>query len=81
MGQITKDHLDFLHEAKVEFELNPFRETIRNEDDTLIALRMGEDRDCVMIFRLDGYVANFVQQINPVPLEIVEDDELRRIKR
>lgn len=80
MTQITNEHLNFLREAISEFERFPFRETFRNEDETLIALRMGEDRDCVMIYKLDGYVANFVQQISPVPLEITEDNDIRRKK-
>ena len=80
MTHITTEHLNFLQEARNEFELNTFRETHRNKEETLIALRIGEDRDCIMIFKIDEYVANFVQQISPVPLEII-DDEIRRIKR
>lgn len=67
MTQITNEQLKFMWEAKKVFEVYPYRETYRNEDETLIALRMGEDRDCVMVYELEGYVANFVQQMKPNP--------------
>ncbi|KNE19690.1 hypothetical protein [Virgibacillus pantothenticus] len=69
MTQISKDILNFVEEAKREFEAYPFLETYRNQNETLIALRTGEDRDCIAIYRLDGYVANFVQQMQPLPLK------------
>lgn len=63
--QITKRHLSFLHEAKKAFEDNPLFETYQGN--TLIALRMGMDRDCVEIHELGDCVANFVQQMDPCP--------------
>ncbi|APC48980.1 hypothetical protein BME96_12605 [Virgibacillus halodenitrificans] len=66
MTQISKKHLEFVGEAKKAFEDNPIQETHRNGEETLIALRMGADRDCIMVYRLDGYVGNFVQQLQPV---------------
>lgn len=66
MSQITKEHIDFMEEARRNFLVYPRLDTHRNDDDTLIALRVGMERDCIMIYRLDGYVANFVQQIPPV---------------
>lgn len=66
MTQISKEHLRFVEQAKIAFEGNPIQETYRNDEESLIALRMGEDRDCIMVYRLDGYVGNFVQQLKPV---------------
>lgn len=64
--QITKEHLAFVEEVKQAFESNPKFHTFRNEDETLIALRMGEDRDCIDVYELGRNVANFVQQIEPM---------------
>ncbi|HLR58880.1 MAG TPA: hypothetical protein VK094_00180 [Pseudogracilibacillus sp.] len=63
MTQIHKSHLDFLELAKHKFETNEKLHTYRDEYDGLIALRTGADRDCIEIFELGDYVANFVQQI------------------
>lgn len=75
--QITKQHLDFVQEAKEAFEDNPLFETWRNDDDALIALRMGMDRDCVEVWELGNYIANFVQQmdpnLNPNPRRVVSE--------
>lgn len=60
--------MSFLHEAKEAFEDNPLLETYRNEDDTLIALRMGIDRDCVDVYEIDSHIANFVRQLDPARL-------------
>lgn len=68
MVQITNEHLKFLEESKQVFENEPLRVTHINEDETLISLRFGEDRDCISIYRLDGHVAFFAQQIDPVLL-------------
>lgn len=65
MTQITKEHLNFMNEARLAFIRNSRLETYMNDDNTLIALRTGADRDCVEIHKLDGYVANFVQQMRP----------------
>ncbi|MFD1335774.1 hypothetical protein ACFQ4N_09460 [Oceanobacillus iheyensis] len=70
MTQISKEHLEFVEEAKKEFNSNPLLETYRNGDDSLIALRMGKDRDCVMVYKLNGCVANFIQQLNPTKREV-----------
>lgn len=69
MKQISNEHLKFLEEAKQIFIDEPFRETHRNDDETLIALRYGEDRDCVWIYELGESVAFFAQQIEPMPIE------------
>lgn len=66
--QITKNILDFVNEAKENFEQNPMLETYKNKSKyDLIALRMGEDRDCVLVYELADGIANFVQQIDPCP--------------
>jgi hypothetical protein len=66
--QITKNHLAFVKEAKEAFEEYPLLETWRSDDESLIALRMGEDRDCVNVYELGGEIANFVQQMEPYPM-------------
>lgn len=69
MTQITKRHLDFVQEAKEAFEGNPDGYTYRNgDDDSLIALRYGADRDCVLVYELGEKIANFVQQMDPCPV-------------
>jgi hypothetical protein len=65
--QITNTHLAFMQEAKNEFELNPLLETYTNTEKTMIALRYGMDRDCILVYELGDEIANFVQQINPLP--------------
>lgn len=69
MKQIRKEHLEFLEEAKQAFINKPFQETYRNDDETMIALRYGLDRDCVLIYELGDKVALFAQQIEPVLIE------------
>lgn len=72
---IKKMHLDFVQEAKEAFETNEKLETYRNEDDSLIALRMGKDRDCVLVYELGECIANFVQQINSTNVRKVLTNE------
>lgn len=63
MTQIYKEHLDFLVEAKQEFESNERLETYRNASESLIALRYGMDRDCIQIYKLGeevGFFANIM---------------------
>ena len=52
MGDIYQEDLDFLEEAKQAFQANIHQETYRNEEETHIALRYGEDRDCIYIYKL-----------------------------
>ncbi|EIT85950.1 hypothetical protein A374_08944 [Fictibacillus macauensis ZFHKF-1] len=65
--QITKRHLDFVEEARKAFEESPRLESYRSSDESLLALRMGAYRDCIDVYNLDGGVANFVQQLPPMP--------------
>lgn len=69
--QIEQRHLDFVKKAKEAFEndlsLYTFRNGTNDDNDTLIALRYGIDRDCVLVYELGECVANFVQQTRPVP--------------
>ena len=66
--QINKTHLAFVQEAKEAFEKHPQLETYFSKDEyDLIALRYGEDRDCIMVFELGESIANFVQQTRPLP--------------
>lgn len=63
--QITKRHLSFVQEAKEAFENNPDWYTYRDAHDSLIALRYGANRDCVLVYELGEEIANFVQQMEP----------------
>ena len=66
--QITNQHLNFVEKAKEAFQNNPLLETYRDHpQNEMIALRMGVDRDCVLVFELGEEVANFVQQMDPQP--------------
>ncbi|HLR58873.1 MAG TPA: hypothetical protein VK094_00145 [Pseudogracilibacillus sp.] len=78
MTFISKHHLEFLEESKREFEYEPLFETWRNDDETLIALRTGADRDCIEVYELGDRVANFTQQIKPIRLNktIIKQEEL-----
>lgn len=67
MNNITTQHLAFMNEAASVFAKETRRETHIDRDISMIALRMGMDRDCIMIYNLEGYVANFVNQIDPTP--------------
>lgn len=63
MTQIYREHIDFMEEAKQAFENNERLETYRNDNDTLIALRHGMDRDCIQIYKLGeevGFFANIM---------------------
>jgi len=62
---INKQHLDFVDEVREAFEFNADLTTYRNEDDSLIALRFGLDKDCILVYELGGCIGNFVQQMNP----------------
>lgn len=66
--QITKRHLSFVQEAREAFENNPDWYTYRDAHDSLIALRYGADRDCVLVYELGEEIANFVQQTEPCPV-------------
>lgn len=61
MQEISKRDLEFLEESKKQFLSNPAYETFRSKNDEYIALRMGIDEDCIMIYRIDQPVANFAQ--------------------
>ncbi|TPE67999.1 hypothetical protein [Halalkalibacterium halodurans] len=65
--QITKAHLDFLEEARKAFQECPRLETYRDDSSQYIALRRGEDRDCIEVLELQNEVALFVQQVDPTP--------------
>lgn len=69
MTQITKNHLAFVEHAARAFEENPLYETFHHPAYVgLIALRMGEDRDCVNVYEICDEIANFVQQMEPCPM-------------
>jgi hypothetical protein len=64
---IKPEHLAFLEECKSIFSKNGRRETHQNIEGTLIALRYGEDRDCIKIIETGEEIAFFAQQIDPCP--------------
>jgi hypothetical protein len=68
MIHIQPYHLSFMNEAKEAFENDPVLESYVSPDEPFMALRMGEDRDCVMVYEIADDVANFVQQMQPNPL-------------
>jgi hypothetical protein len=68
MPQITKNHLAFVEHAKRVFEGNSVYETFHHPQyGDLLALRIGEDRDCINVFEIGDEIANFVQQLEPCP--------------
>lgn len=73
MVQIKQWHLDFLEESKRAFEKDDRLETHRNEDDTLIALRYGIDRDCIKVFELGEDIAFFANVMRKAPPLYVGD--------
>lgn len=64
MIHVTPEHLNFVEEAGKAFEQNARFETYINEEETLIALRYGEDRDCIVVYELGEGIANFTQQVD-----------------
>ncbi len=73
MGDIYQQDLDFLEESKKAFQENLRQETYRNESGTHIALRYGEDRDCIYIFKL-GEEVLFANNIMPKAPQLLVDD-------
>lgn len=68
MKEIFTTHLEFVQEAKQAFDADPTLYTWRNDPETLIALRYGADRDCILVYELGPCIANFVEQAKPAPL-------------
>jgi len=62
--QITRETVVFAEEAKEAFKLNPEFRTYRNFDESLIALRIGMDNDCIQVFRLGEDLGLFAQWID-----------------
>lgn len=76
MTDLHKADLEFFEEAKRGFESNPRLETYRNEDKTFIALRYGEDRDCIQVYQLGEEIAFIHQYMQPAPpLVLVGEQE------
>lgn len=73
MRQITPEHLAFVNEAAKVFEENPRRETHWNKDQTLIALRFGRDRDCILVHEFGPEIALFAQQVDVRYPEVREE--------
>lgn len=73
MTNIYQEDLDFLEESKKEFQKNSRYETYRNESETHIALRYGEGRDCILIFKL-GEKVLFANNIMPKAPQLLVDD-------
>lgn len=64
MIQISKEHIKFAQSAALLFDGNIQAETLTSNDEDLIALRYGMDRDCVAIYELGKPIANFVQHVS-----------------
>lgn len=69
--QINQEHLNFVEQDRNAFEsdigLYTYRNGTTDENVTMIALRYGMDRDCILLYELGECVANFVQQTYPAP--------------
>lgn len=84
MIQINPEQLLFVTEAARVFQSDFRRETHINEAGTMIALRLGVDRDCVAVYELGDAVANFAQQVgysSPAPREVVASFAIRMEKQ
>lgn len=73
MAQIYKEHLEFMEEAKKAFEENERLETYRNENEVLIALRYGMDRDCIQVYELGEEIGFFANIMKKAPKLYVGD--------
>ena len=65
--EISKTILSFVEEAKKQFAYDKQLTTYRDWNESLIALRTGEDRDTITVFKLDSFVADFTEQLEPCP--------------
>lgn len=74
-GELYKHHLDFVDKAKQAFEEDYKLFTYRNKDDDLIALRYGEDHDCINIFELGEQKAFLHNVMDKCPVETVKAGE------
>lgn len=79
MIQIYREHLDFMEEARKAFDENSRLETYRNEDETLIALRYGMDRDCMQIYKLGDEVGFFANMMSVAP-RLYTEEQIQKIK-
>lgn len=77
---ISRSDMDFLEEAKKAFEESPELGTYRNEgiykgeETTRIALRYGEDRADIIIYRISDKVAHFSDIIQSAPKLVLEQE-------
>lgn len=72
MCEITKEQFDFVEEARDAFESYPAMETYRNEEETLLAFRYGLNRDCILVYQIDGTIGRFTQMLKPSKVSIYE---------
>lgn len=75
MTYIRQEHLEFLQEAKQAFTDNARMETYRNADDTFIALRQGQDRNCIEVFALTPGSLFFENIMDKSPRLVVFPDK------
>ncbi|WP_172369602.1 hypothetical protein [Sporosarcina jiandibaonis] len=76
-AHIYQEDLDFLQEAKEAFESDYTLFTYRNDDDSLIALRRGEDRDCIHIYRINEEVLFVHNVMERAPGEVQPVNKVR----
>lgn len=74
-GELYKHHLNFVEEAKRAFETDYKLFTYRNKDDDLIALRYGEDHDCINVFELGEQKAFLHNIMKKCPVETIRKQE------
>ena len=68
-GELHKRHLDFIDNAKKFFEGDHRRVTYFTKSDDLIALRYGDDNDCIRLFELGEEKGFFHNIMKPCPVE------------
>lgn len=70
-GELHQRHLYFIERAKVFFEEDHRRVTYFTRDDELIALRYGDDNDCIRLFELGAERCFFHSIMKKCPVETV----------
>ncbi len=74
MNYVTVDDLDFMELVKNKFENNPRLETYRDDEYQKIALRIGENRDSILIFHYLYESPLFMGVLKKCPKLILEGE-------
>lgn len=79
MNAITKESLEFLEDAKQSFLKEDQQTTYSNDE--FIALRTGFREDCISIYKLDGEVGMFTEQLPSQHKVLVDYEELNKVEK